>query len=556
MTASKGDDPKVVKLPRKKAAASVGWQERLLANEKGGYKACVANAITALRYAPEWDGVLWFDEFSIRTVMRRPPPWELPSMDFPDTEWTDCDDIRLAEWLQHQGISINPAVAAQAVEVASRIYTFHPVREYLTSLPEWDGTMRLPYWLRDYLGVADTNYSRTVGCRWLISAVARIFEPGCKADCALILEGPQGLKKSTALSVLGGPWFTDQIADLGNKDSCVDVQGAWIMELAELDSMRRGDIGTIKAFMARGTDRFRMPYGKRTAKFQRQCIFAGTINPEGDGYLKDATGGRRFWPVKCTKIDIDALKANVDQLWAEAVLLYNDGHPWWLDTPELEQAAEEQQAERYQGDIWEGLIEQYLNCYKVETKDDYGNVTETRWLERHEPLIDTSIPEILTDVLDIEESRWNRRDQMRIGGVLTAMGFERYRMKEKGRREYRYHKTGPTLPGKAQGEAQGRAHKKVNQSKDLDHSGPTCPTCPTFSQTFEERKESKDENGIPTEFTEMVGPVGPVGPATVKALKLNGYSGPYLDEQGKAQSKVGYSISDTVSEQDPAEWGL
>jgi putative DNA primase/helicase len=220
------------------------------------------------------------------------------------------------------------------------------------------------------------------------------------------------------------------------------------MELSELDTMKRGDIGTIKAFMSRPTDRFRMPYGRRTSKFPRQCIFAGTINPEGDGYLKDPTGGRRFWPVKCTKVDADALKENTDQLWAEAVAMFEAGYPWWLDTPELEAEAAAQQSERYQGDAWDGLILRHLTHYKTPVTNSYGAVVDYTWVEREKPLTDISVAEILTDVLEIEKARWNKADQMRIGGILTALKFERYRVKINGERGYRYAKPCPTLQGK------------------------------------------------------------------------------------------------------------
>lgn len=448
------DDTKVIKMKPKKSAPKGGWQDRLTLSDKGTPKGCLANAIAALRWAPEWDGVLWYDEFAARTVARRPPPWTPLSIEFDEAVWTDCDDIRLAEWLQNQGIYVSPVTAGQAVEVAARNLTCHPVREYLDSL-KWDGVVRLPFWLRDRLGVADTPYSRAVGCRWMISAVARVYQPGCKADCALILEGPQGLKKSTALAVLGGPWFTDQIADLGNKDSCVDVQGAWIIELAELDSMSRGEVGRIKAFMSRATDRFRMPFGKRTTSFARQCIFAGTVNPEGTGYLKDVTGGRRFWPVECTKIDIDGLEQDVDQLWAEAVAMLSLGHPWWLDTPELDQAAERQQRARYIGDAWEEPIAEFLS--------DKNSV---------------SVSQILEYGLVLEKARWDQASQNRVARVLTGMKWKQRRTRENGTVVRRYFKPEPT--DRSQQEPQNSAafgdegvNSRADRTQECSHENPS-----------------------------------------------------------------------------------
>jgi len=153
----------------------------------------------------------------------------------------------------------------------------------------WDGTNRLDTWLTTYLGAEDSNYVRAVGARWLISAIARIYRPGAKAYCCLILEGAQGSKKSTALKTLAGPYFADELADLGTKDSVLQTQGVWIIELSELDSLSRAEVGRIKAFMSRTTDRFRPPYCKRLIESPRQCVFAGSV--KHSSYLRDDSGG-------------------------------------------------------------------------------------------------------------------------------------------------------------------------------------------------------------------------------------------------------------------------
>jgi putative DNA primase/helicase len=173
------------------------------------------------------------------------------------------------------------------------------------------------------LGVANTDYSRAVGSRWLISPVARIFRPGAKADCCLILEGPQGIRKSTALRTLAGEYFTDELADLGSKDAAMQTRGVWMIELSELDSLSHSEVARIKAFMSRTTDRFRPPYGMRLVESPRQCVFAGTVNHST--YLRDETGGRRFWPVTCGQIDIEALGRDRNQLWAEAKAGFDAG---------------------------------------------------------------------------------------------------------------------------------------------------------------------------------------------------------------------------------------
>jgi predicted P-loop ATPase len=197
----------------------------------------------------------------------------------------------------------------------------------------------------------------------MISAVARIHRPGAKADCCLILEGPQGIRKSTALRTLAGEYFTDELADLGSKDAAMQTRGVWIIELSELDSLSNSEVARIKAFMSRTTDRFRPPYGTRLMESPRQCVFAGTVNHAT--YLRDETGGRRFWPVTCGRIEIDELARDRDQLWAEAKIRFDSGAAWWLDKPELVQMASDQQIERYEGDPWEEVISPWLDAADV-----------------------------------------------------------------------------------------------------------------------------------------------------------------------------------------------
>jgi predicted P-loop ATPase len=240
---------------------------------------------------------------------------------------------------------------------------FHPVREYFEGL-RWDGTPRLDTWLIDYFHADDTPYVRAIGPRWLISSVARIYEPGCQADHVLVLEGPQGKQKSTALRTLAvkDEWFTDRLSNLSSKDAIQEVAGVLIIELAELDILMRTKPAAYKAFLSRRYDRFRPVYGRHMVLWKRQCIFGGTVNPTADGrYLNDLTGARRFWPVTCRgRIDIDALRRDRDQLWAEAVVRYRRGDPWWLETEALERLAEAEQQARIAVDPWLPSIRDWL----------------------------------------------------------------------------------------------------------------------------------------------------------------------------------------------------
>jgi hypothetical protein len=207
--------------------AGSAWRKDLLRSKppmnttEGRILPVLANAIAAFRHAPEWGGVLAFNEFGFGTVALKPTPWGVVAK----REWTDHEDRLAAEWLQKQGVLVSVEIAGQAVQTAARDRPFHPVRTYLRTL-QWDGVGRIDRWLANYLGAEDTDYARAVGSRWLISAAARIFRPGAKADCCLILEGPQGIRKSTALRTLAGEFFTDELAELGSKDAAMQTRGS------------------------------------------------------------------------------------------------------------------------------------------------------------------------------------------------------------------------------------------------------------------------------------------------------------------------------------------
>jgi predicted P-loop ATPase len=246
--------------------------------------------------------------------------------------------------------------------------------------------------------------------------VARIFHPGAKADCCLILEGAQGIRKSTALRTLAGDYFTDELAGLGSKDAAMQTRGVWIIELSELDSLSHADVARIKAFISRTTDRFRPPYGMRLMESPRQCVFAGTVNH--GSYLRDETGGRRFWPFSCGRIDIESLAHDRDQLWAEAKARFESGQVWWLDSSDLVQLAADQQEERYEGDPWEEVV--------------------GPWLADKQ---DTSIFEVLEKCLNKPQAQWTQTDKIRAARCLRGQSWERYRDRHGSRLEWRYRKT-------------------------------------------------------------------------------------------------------------------
>jgi predicted P-loop ATPase len=392
------------------------WEQQLLVTATGAPKALLANAITALKHAPGWFRCLAFDVFSRRVMIIQDPPINTKQLNWQPRAWTPDDDILVTDWLHHHGIAVNVPTAAQAVESVAKEQEFHPVADYLNEL-QHDGIARARTWPSVYLGSELSPYFMAVGQAMLIAAVARIYEPGCKVDTVPILEGAQGARKSTAVKALFDPWFTDELADLGSKDACLQTQGVWGVEVSELDAMTRGEVSKIKAFISRTTDRFRPPYGQRVIEAPRECVFWGTTN--SDSYLKDETGGRRFWPIKIGKIDVDGLIRDRDQLWAEARALFEKGTAWWLAKDDILKQAEDQQRGRYIGDPWERHVADY-----VDTSAD-GDVT---------------IDAILRNALELPISHCGQAEMNRVARVLRSLGLVRVQVRRGDKRVWIYRK--------------------------------------------------------------------------------------------------------------------
>jgi predicted P-loop ATPase len=354
---------------QKARAAVVGssptdqWRNKLMRNESGSLKTVFANVVTVLENAQEFQGVLRYDEFNAEVwAGSKAPPWEGAVANQP---WTDHEDRKTWYWIQtHHNLHLAKEPVGEAIQMVAQQNPFHPVREYLLGL-EWDGTPRIDTWVTDYLGASphkSTDFLREASSKWLISAVARIMHPGVKVDCCLVLQGKQGIKKSTAIRALAGDdWFTDDMEVIGSKDAAMQCRGVWIIELAELGAIKKAEVENIKSFMSRAADRFRPPYGKRVIKYPRQCVFAGSVNTAS--FLKDETGARRFWPVTTgavKPIDVEGLAKARDQLWAEALFRYNEGEKWYIDpgTPAGSQATEEQEA-RYIEQPYDGAMEDF-----------------------------------------------------------------------------------------------------------------------------------------------------------------------------------------------------
>lgn len=385
--------------PSREAPVTDSWPQALTRTKAGDVKPDIFNVVTVLAQDPRWQGVLGYCDFSYRIVKRRPPPIR----DGVVGEWTDADTTRLRVWMaEHYGFTPKTGDADEGVLMAAQAHRFHPVREYLESLM-WDEVPRVDTWLCRYLGAPDTPYVRAVGRYWLLAAVARVMRPPVKADCVMILEGLQGLGKSTALEILGGEWFSDTHFALGEKDGYQQMCGVWICELAELDSFNKAESTRAKQFFGSKEDRYRPAYGRRAATFARQCVFAGSTNQ--DNYLKDHTGNRRYWPIACLDLDARALAGARNQLWAEAVALYLDGHRWWPGDDERHLFKDEQE-KRFQSDVWEDLIKQWL----------LGSTTEA-----------FTVAEIFRDGLKMSEHQMKPPEEQRIGRIMGRLGWQKAR---------------------------------------------------------------------------------------------------------------------------------
>lgn len=376
----------------------------LLLDEKGKIRPILANAEALIRH--HLGSHIASDEWSHSTMITQALPWGSEP-----GPWRSIDDTRATVWLQQLGCNMSSirSVAA-AVESVADERKVHPLRDWLDGL-QWDGTARLDHWLTDYVGAPQTVYLQTIGRKWLCAAVARIFEPGAKFDSMLVLEGPQGIGKSTILATIGGNWFSDDFPDLHGKSAAERTVGSWIIELSELDALGRSEVSAVKAFISRRTDRYRPAYGTRVEEYPRTCVFAGSVNPNGSGYLRDSTGNRRFWPVPCTETNVEGLKAVRDQLLAEAVHVWRAGEQLYLDDEQALHEAQLMQEERQQADPWESRIVAFLEATTM------GHV---------------GVDEIYQE-LHLDAQHQNQGTATRIAAILKKAGWSRFRSSLPGR---------------------------------------------------------------------------------------------------------------------------
>jgi len=388
--------------------SATDWTDRL-PRTRAGIRACQLSVELAFDLAPELRDTLVLDEFSGWIEVRRDLPWRAAG-----GVWADSDLSCLTSWLQVHGIYVTPQIAMDGVRVAAIKRKTHPVRQYLSRLV-WDGVKRIER-MTEYYGAEPDPVVADGLKRWIISAVARIMRPGCRADLMPVFEGKQGIAKSRSVEALFKPWFTDHLPDLRDKDAMLQLLGIWCLEISELRAFRGAEWESVKSFLSQPVDRFRKPYDRLPAPHPRTCVFAGSTNTSE--WLDDPTGGRRFIPVRCgvtrPRVDVDALARDRDQIWAEAMILFGAGEPWWLPQ-ELESAAADLVDERYSADPWEAHISRYIAM-----KDE------------------VSTQELLESCLDLPKSQQTKGAQTRIGMIMARLGWRRARRQVGGRREHFY----------------------------------------------------------------------------------------------------------------------
>lgn len=386
-------------------------QDRFIRTDKGGIRQVRENVFYVLSMLDEWRDLVAFDEFANRIVKTRQTPWGSPA-----GEWVNRDDLELGLWMSEcVGFAgANAQIIMDGVALAANKNRIHPPRDYLNAL-KWDGMGRLDYWLKDAfaareLSRSDGEYLKVVGEKFMIGAVARIFEPGCKFDSMMVLEGSQGRGKSTAIKVLFGDWFSDTQLDLQNKDAYAQLDGIWGYEIGEMDAFSRAEATRVKGFVTSQVDRYRAAFERRPESHFRSTVFIGTTNQEE--YLKDPTGARRFWPVAVSDfVEFDWLRANRDQLWAEAVARYKAGEVWHVTPAQQDELFTPEQQAREVLDGWFEPVAEW--CAKNErTYRDGVKLVDVFALALEFPM---------------DKFAATRGEMMRLGSIMRQLGYERKR---------------------------------------------------------------------------------------------------------------------------------
>ena len=362
-------------------------------------KSTVPNLLIIMEKDKRWKKKVWLNEFSNAIYLDEKP--------LKDTDYT-----RIKRWMFKQyGVHFSTEIIVEATNYVAEINGHNPLTSWLNK-SVWDGVPRMDEWLVRACGGEDNKLNREIGRRWLIQCIARAMEPGCKADCVLILVGPQGARKSTTFRILGSPeYFCDTPMDIGSSNAYMQIHRAWIYEVAELDSIRRARNSSTKAFLSAQEDTFRLPYARQTVTLKRHTVFCGTTNKAE--FITDETGSRRYWPIQVGKMDTDWTEHNRSQLWSEAVVAYKNGEKWYLEN-ETQEELNKQSSDFRQFDPWHEIVERYIRANGL-------NMSTTDLMEQG---------------LKLEKYQMTRASEMRVGDIMRQLGFDRVRKRVFGDRKY------------------------------------------------------------------------------------------------------------------------
>lgn len=409
------------------------WQNGLELDKSGHVKNTLHNLTLILENDPNLKGVV-FNQLLDGMEIKGEVPWKHPSK-----FWRDADDAQLISYVDTHYGTFSARNYDIAVTKVADDRAYHPIREFIESLPEWDKVPRVDTLLVDYLGAGDTAYVRAVTRKTLCAAISRVLRPGCKFDSMLVLNGPQGVGKSTLIAKLAGEWFSDSLnlGDTKDKTAAEKLQGYWILEIGELAGLKKAEVETLRSFLSRQNDIYRAAFGKRATPHLRQCVFFGTTNAES-GYLRDTTGNRRFWPVKTPgsgkKQSWNLTHEEVLQIWAEALVYVRQGEKLYL-SPEMDALAKDEQREAMESDEREGLVREYLDTLLPERwaemdlferrnflgGSDFGGLQEKGTVKR----TNVSNMEIWCECFGKERANLRRIDSNELTGILARLGWKR-----------------------------------------------------------------------------------------------------------------------------------
>ncbi|MCK9287815.1 MAG: virulence-associated E family protein [Sphaerochaetaceae bacterium] len=409
------------------------WTKGLLRDRGGLLKNSLHNITLIMENDPQLKSIVFNQQLDGMEI-KGSVPWKHPSK-----YWRDADDAQLISYIDSQYGTFSARNYDIAVAKVSDDRSYHPIREFLASLPKWDTVPRVDTLFIDYLGARDNTYVRAVTRKTICAAISRVKNPGCKFDTMPVLNGPQGIGKSTLIAKLAGEWFSDSLnlGDTKDKTAAEKLQGYWILEIGELAGLRKAETETLRSFISRQNDIYRAAFGKRATPHPRQCIFFGTTNAES-GYLRDTTGNRRFWPIKTPgngkKRSWELTEYDILQIWAEALVYVEQGEKLHLP-PEIEALAKNEQREALEADEREGLVQDFLDALLPENWDKMDTYERRNFLEgtgvggigQIGTVKRTTVSnmEIWCECFCKERANLKRSDSNELMAILTKLGWVR-----------------------------------------------------------------------------------------------------------------------------------